>query len=877
MLDTLKRELLFISRTKFFPYAERIDALGHIIDDDGIHADTDKMAKICTWVAPTDYNAVLRFLGLVEYVSVFMPDVSKWTSILQGMCAGGRPFEWRAIHQKCFDKIRRTAERAPILKPVNWASDETVWVVTDACPAGVGGYIGQGADWKTCRPAAFMSKKFTTQQRHYFTYEHETLGVLECLLKWQDQLIGRRFTIVTDHESLKFFEMKDHGSHRQTRWQNFMARFDYNIEYVKGQLNKVADFLSRLYDSRNGPVHLPFDDYVTADVQIDRAGDDLTAERRLEYKAMVRWEKPEAIPMMAVRKVSDRVEPRDAEAKQLERPKRQTRKAPSRVPELVVPLDSSKKPEDSPGETLDMLAETSTVGDTVSIPKKSLRLSVETEAKFIATVRRGLGEHVLFSKVLGNIDHFDGFVLEDDLLFHKNQDGKLRLCVPDVILEGRKVTEIIIDHAHQVVGHFSSRITAEYIRNYYWWPTLVKEVKAFCGSCGKCQTTKPTNQKAPGLLHTLPVPSRPWSAIAMDFVGPFPPDKEGHNYVWIVLCRLSVRVHLIPLKTTTSAVELAWIFLKEIVRLHGLPDSIVSDRDSKFTSRFWTEVHRALGVKLKMSTAFHPQTDGQSERAIRKASQVLAAMVLPDQSNIFKCLPMTEFALNASVNASTGFAPFEFEGYMPKMTVELSNSVFRGVADFVDHVKETLMAAHDAMITARSFQTHHANKLRRDEPPLAIGALVYLSTKNLALPKGRASKLLPKFIGPYPVISMHKEKSVYELRLPEILRKQRIYPKFHITRLRPHISNDDALFPHWDVSTYYDFGDDSEQEWVVDSIIGHEWIGLNAVKFHVRWELGDTTWESLATCNTLVALDDYVRLLTGGTDWKALPKAKKRQ
>ena len=165
--------------------------------------------------------------------------------------------------------------------------------------------IGQGTDWKTCRPAAFVSKKFTTQQRHYFTYEHETLGVLECLLKWQDLLIGQRFTIVTDHESLKFFDKKDHENHRQARWQTFMARFDYHVMYVAGPENKVADFLSRLYEPKSGNRYLPFDDYVTADVLVDREGDDLTVERRLEYKAIVEWEKHEAIPMMAIRKIED--------------------------------------------------------------------------------------------------------------------------------------------------------------------------------------------------------------------------------------------------------------------------------------------------------------------------------------------------------------------------------------------------------------------------------------------------------------------------------------------------------------------------------------------------------------------------------------------
>ena len=112
----------------------------------------------------------------------------------------------------------------------------------------------------------------------------------------------------------------------------------------------------------------------------------------------------------------------------------------------------------------------------------------------------------------------------------------------------------------------------------------------------------------------------------MDFVGPFPP-SNGHNYMWVVLCRLTSMVHLIPVETTIRASQLTGLYIQEIVRLHGLPDTIVSDRDTKFTSIFWREVHRMLGAKLLMSTAFHPQMDGASERAIRTTAQILRAMV----------------------------------------------------------------------------------------------------------------------------------------------------------------------------------------------------------------------------------------------------------
>ncbi len=117
-----------------------------------------------------------------------------------------------------------------------------------------------------------------------------------------------------------------------------------------------------------------------------------------------------------------------------------------------------------------------------------------------------------------------------------------------------------------------------------------KDTHKFCRSCRTCQTTKKSTRRNPGLLHPLPTLDTLWLSIAMDFTGPFP-TSLGYNYLWVIICRLTSNVHLIPIKTTTNALELAFIFLREVVRLHRLPHSIVSDRDSKFTSKFWHELH----------------------------------------------------------------------------------------------------------------------------------------------------------------------------------------------------------------------------------------------------------------------------------------------
>ena len=203
----------------------------------------------------------------------------------------------------------------------------------------------------------------------------------------------------------------------------------------------------------------------------------------------------------------------------------------------------------------------------------------------------------------------------------------------------------------------------------------------------------------------------------MDFIGLFPESNE-HDYLWVVLFQLTSMVHLVPVKTMIQASQLAWLFVKEIVHLHGLPETIVSDCDTKFTSQFWGETHRILGVRLLMSTAFHPQMDRASERLIRMIAQILRSMISPDQKDWAEKVPMVKFAINSSIKHK----------HAPK--------VAPGVQSFVCQARDNFSMALDAIIKSRVIQTHHANKQRKASPTLDIGELVYLSTKNLTLPKG---------------------------------------------------------------------------------------------------------------------------------------------
>ena len=195
-----------------------------------------------------------------------------------------------------------------------------------------------------------------------------------------------------------------------------------------------------------------------------------------------------------------------------------------------------------------------------------------------------------------------------------------------------------------------------------------------------------------------------------------------------------------PTTTTVTARGVTWLILKEVVRLHGIPESIVSDRDTKFTSIFWKELHRLMGSKLLMSTAFHPQTDGATERANRSIAQILRTVVSNDQQDWSDKCPMVEFTINSSVNATTGYAPFELNyGYMPQSGQHiLTDTTFKGVKQFAQQALWNLMDVHDAILEHIIGKMHYSNKCRQPGIKYQINDLVYLLTKNLTLLQHRA-------------------------------------------------------------------------------------------------------------------------------------------
>jgi RNase H-like domain found in reverse transcriptase len=382
-----------------------MDCLGHRIDNQGLHADSSKMARILEWRTPQSYPKVLRFIGLVKYLAHFMPDVLAYTSPMESICSNGQPFYWRPLHETCLSCIKDLARKTPILRTIDVRVNEPIWVVSDASGYGVGALYGQGPNWRNCRPAGFMSKKFTSAQRSYRTFEHEALAVIEALMKWEDKLVGRQFTIVTDHKALETIKTTNHDgkSGRLICWDKYLSRFKYEVMHIPGEQNKVADCLSRYYENdRYDEVHEPYQ-YVSADVCLDPNGEDLT-ELRLQELG-----EDQLKGLLFAQRLRDRNEDRVVEAETMAKAARLVD-----IPEDINPQD----------DIHDM-----TVGEALQ-NGPSLRKIVLEDKTFLQAVKDGYEGDSTLSKVIANPGHYPLFRVVDGVIHMKNRLGDECMCIP---------------------------------------------------------------------------------------------------------------------------------------------------------------------------------------------------------------------------------------------------------------------------------------------------------------------------------------------------------------------------------------------------------------------------------------------------------------
>ena len=387
-----------------------------------------------------------------------------------------------------------------------------------------------------------------------------------------------------------------------------------------------------------------------------------------------------------------------------------------------------------------------------------------------------------FSRILGEAEQEmrSDYTVQDGYLFKG-----LRLCVPDCSLRLKIISELHNE------GHVGRDRTLQLVVESYFWPTLRRDVERFVERCRICQVAKGKASNA-GLYLPLPIPTQPWSDVSMDFVLGLPRTQRGHDSIFVVVDRFSKMVHFIACKKTTDAVSVASLFFREIYRLHGLPTSIVSDRDTRFLSHFWRSLWKLLGTSLDMSSAYHPQTDGQTEVVNRSLGNLLRCLVGDNIKTWDTKLCQAEFAHNHAANRSTGFSPFHVVfGLVPRGPLDLSTTPdltrHHGEAvDFITDLQGIHKVTQSRLETATSKYKAAADTKRRElifEP----GDLVWVYLTKERLPLRDYNKLKSKKLGPVEIVE-RINPNVYRVKLPSHLRTSDV---FNIKHLSPFKGDND--------------------------------------------------------------------------------------
>lgn len=762
-------------------HVQSVKFLGMIVTTKGIRMDPCKLEVIKDWAVPSNAKDISRFIGFLNFYRRFIKGFGSIVMPMTDLMKKNKPFIWGKEQDLAFKNIKQKFQQDVVLQHFNW--DRPARLETDASDRGTGGVLLQPDDGGNWKPVAFFSKKMTPVESNYEIYDKELLAIVQAFEEWRPELEGSpdSVEVVTDHKALEYFMKSRLLSRRQARWSEFLSRFNFKICYRPGAYNDSADALSR-------PVGDP----------------DPSLKKFLEQQVL----KPDNL-------------------------------SPGMKSETILANDLEINDEIS--KTLTSEIETSSSHGP---------LSEDRDLTFVERIRSATLFDSSLKAVIEALNSRSTTRVSKFTLAECRWDNGLLLyrgniVVPQCENDKTLTTEIIQSHHDPpAAGHQGAAATYSSIIRSFFWHGILQQVKKYVKNCHTCSRTKPLREGLQGLLRPLPVAKERWRHIAMDFIVELPCSEDWNgqkfNSILVVVDRMTKQVHIIPCNDL-SARNTAYLFYKEIFRLHGLPDTIVSDRGSQFTSEFWRWLCKLLHIDHHLSSAFHPQSDGQTERMNARIEQHLRAYINFAQDDWIRFLPSTEFALNNHDSHVTGLSPFfAVYGQHPRSGSELSEPLVSPAAP-----ASTYFERLDAEELTDSFRrinnfisnniTFHsaeyeiqANKSRTAARNFQPGDLVWLKFKNIKSLRP-CRKLDYKNGGPFKILEAIG-KYAYKLELPKTLK---VHPVFHVSLLSPTAHDPlpgQISGPPPPLQT-----EDDDPEYEVERITGSQWVD-GEVHYIVRWK-----------------------------------------
>ncbi|KAI1006047.1 hypothetical protein K3495_g2170 [Podosphaera aphanis] len=579
VINSLKKAGLVLDIDKCDFGVKQTKYLGFIIEaGNGVKVDPDKINAIAEWEEPENVSGIRSFLGFANFYREFIPNFAAVCEPLNSLTKKGAAWEWNENQTTAFKQLKQLLISAPVLTMFD-PNAETI-IEADSSGYAIGGVISQVDEKGRLRPVGFFSRKLTPAEANYQIHDKELLSIVATMRHFRGELrsVERPFIVFSDHRNLRYFMTTRQLSERQVRWAEELSSFNFEIRFRPGTESAKPDILSRKPE------------FKPKDVNDERL-------KKREFQLLnQRWISPiSKAKDLSYSSLSAVVTRNQSQMQQTDK---------------IQKFKPSGKPSVKPSN-----GSVSTDNVIINIPPKGTNLF---DVKELQTLwDRAIKEDPIYRKIYASVANEERSLPPSApnsiQMPDCNLDEQLNLMYREALWvpEWEPLRTALIQRVHDshVTGHPGRDVTLAILSRDFFWPQQYKDVKRFVRNCHVCGRSKVWRQSTQGLLRPLPVPERFHDELAIDFMTDLPLTKNNEKFLMVIHDRL-LGCATLEAMDTMEAESYAERFVQCHWRYHGFPSFLTSDRGSNWVGRFWRRLCQLVGIKQRISTAFHPQTDG---------------------------------------------------------------------------------------------------------------------------------------------------------------------------------------------------------------------------------------------------------------------------